>query len=181
MKLADLINNFQNRAGATGGSVGAAVAMLLKDDDGDLQVLLVKRTIRPTDPWSGHMAFPGGRRNAADADLRETAVRETKEETGIDLDDCLYLGTLNPMKSNVVPVMCVLPFVFACEGTTEVTLNEELCAHYWVSLDELRKSKGKAKMGRGHVSSYLVAGEVVWGLTYRMFEQFFSMISGTTR
>lgn len=153
--------------------------MLLKDADGDLKVLLVKRAIRPTDHWSGHMAFPGGRRNALDSDLRETALRETMEETSIDLDDCLYLGTLNPLKSEVVPDMCVIPFVFACEGTPEVSLNEELYAYYWVSLDELRKSKGYNKLGRDYVPSYLVSGEVIWGLTYRMLEQFFSLVSGT--
>lgn len=155
------------------------MAMLLKVDDGDLQVLIVKRATRPTDPWSGHMAFPGGRRSRVDADLRETAVRETMEETSINLNDCIFLGTLNHLNSKVVPDMCVLPFVFVCEGPRKVTLNEELCAYYWVSLDELRKTKGEAKIGLVDVPSYLVAGEVLWGLTYRMLEQFFSLTSET--
>jgi len=175
--LTDLIRYFREKPRIVDSTAGAAVAVLLKDDDGDLQVLLVKRATRLTDPWSGHMAFPGGRRSKRDADLRETVMRETVEETRIDLNECQFLGTLNSLNSNVVQEMCVLPFVFSCDKPPKITLNEELCAYYWVSLDELRKSKGWSMMDWGEVPSYLVAGEVVWGLTYRMLEQFFSLIS----
>src|SRR5689334_10241192 len=63
----------------------AAVAMVLAPEEDDLRVLMIKRAEHPHDPWSGHMALPGGRHDLGDGDLAETAIRETAEEVGIDL------------------------------------------------------------------------------------------------
>src|SRR6185295_3323821 len=63
----------------------AAVAAILRESATDLEALLIRRAEREDDPWSGHMAFPGGRRGAADRDIEETARRETLEEIGLDL------------------------------------------------------------------------------------------------
>ena len=66
--------------------VEAAVALiLLPTSDGDLEALFIKRAEVEGDPWSGQMAFPGGRRDPVDDDLLATAARATLEETGIDL------------------------------------------------------------------------------------------------
>lgn len=48
-------------------------------------VLLMRRSERETDSWSGHWAFPGGRRDADDPDLLRTALRELEEECGVRL------------------------------------------------------------------------------------------------
>src|SRR5262245_34151321 len=63
----------------------AAVAAILLPRDDTFEILLIRRAERPTDLWSGHMAFPGGRRSPEDRDLLATAVRETEEEVGLDL------------------------------------------------------------------------------------------------
>ena len=154
----------------------AAVAMLLKREKEDLEVLLVKRAVSPSDPWSGDMAFPGGRRHPEDLDLMETVTREMKEETGIDLLGCCFLGTLDVTASSVAPKLGVLPFVFLCAENLEISLSPELCSYLWAPLKQLELSRGRYRVHKGEVSSYLVEGEVVWGLTYRMLENLLRLI-----
>lgn len=64
--------------------------------NGDPEILFIKRAGRVGDRWSGHVAFPGGRRDPPDVDDRATAIRETREEVGLDLAHrhCLYVGNL---------------------------------------------------------------------------------------
>jgi len=157
-------------------AAGAAVAILLRRKGRDLQVLLVKRAANPSDPWSGHMAFPGGRRRPEDGDIRETVTRETLEETGIDLRGCRVLGAMNATTSTIAPELEVLPFVAVCDETPRITLNEELCSYFWVSLESLRRSKGTAQVHGERVPAFLVEGEVVWGLTYRMLENLLRLL-----
>ena len=160
---------------------GAAVAVLLKREKEDLEVLLVKRAVSPSDPWSGDMAFPGGRRHPEDLDLMETVTRETKEETGIDLLGCRFLGTLDVTASSAAPELGILPFVFLCEEDLEIKLSSELCSYFWVPMNQLELSRGRSRVHEGEVSSYLVEGEVVWGLTYRMLENLLRLIGRAAR
>lgn len=64
--------------------------------ESDPEVLFIKRAGRKGDRWSGHVALPGGKRDPPDADDLVTAIRETKEEVGLDLtsEDCLHVGNL---------------------------------------------------------------------------------------
>ena len=68
-----------------GDRLQAAVSVVIRGR-GELDFLLIKRARSERDPWSGHMALPGGRRDDSDGDLLHTARRETLEETGVDLD-----------------------------------------------------------------------------------------------
>lgn len=71
----------------------AAVALILKLRNHDIKILLVKRVENPADPWSGQVALPGGKRDAKDQNLKKTVVRETLEETNINLlHRCQFLG-----------------------------------------------------------------------------------------
>lgn len=158
------------------GEAAASVAILLKADVGGLQVLLVRRAIIPSDPWSGDMAFPGGRRHLEDGSLWETAFRETLEETGIDLRGHLFLGAMDITSSTVEPEMRILPFVFLVRGRVEILLSRELSSYLWTPLDELRRSKGVARVHAGDVPAYILGGEVVWGLTYRMLEDLLRLL-----
>src|SRR5262245_36247166 len=106
--------------GSTENLVGdrrAAVAVLLRlDDTAPPQVLLMQRTVRDDDPWSGHVSFPGGRFHPDDGELVETAIRETREELAIDLKrDARLLGAMPAIQAmgrgKIVP-MTVWPFVF---------------------------------------------------------------------
>lgn len=64
--------------------------------NGDPEVLFIKRATREGDRWSGHVALPGGGRDPSDVDDRAVAIRETMEEVGLDLKrrDCFFVGNL---------------------------------------------------------------------------------------
>ena len=152
----------------------AAVALLLKLVDQGLKVFFVKRVENPADPWSGQMALPGGKRDPKDQNLKQTVVRETLEETRINLlDRCRFLGVMEPVRSTVRPEMKILPFVILLEHEPSIKLNEELEWFVWISPEELVQHKGTAKLGFGEFPAYIVGNSVIWGLTYRILEKFF--------
>ena len=65
----------------------ASIALVLRRQRGVEQMLFIKRTVNPKDPWSGNVALPGGRREASDDDDEACAARECLEEVGVDLSD----------------------------------------------------------------------------------------------
>ena len=120
----------------------AAVVVLLREADLDFQVLLVKRAEKAGDPWSGQTAFPGGKRSPEDQNLKETVVRETSEETSIDLlVGCRFLGAMELVRTTQKPGMKILPFVVLLEKEQTIKLNEELTEYFWAPLKELAKNK----------------------------------------
>jgi len=164
-----------------GDRLQAAVALVLRATPG-LELLLIKRATSERDPWSGHMALPGGRRDAADADLIDTARRETREETGVDLGrNASALGRLDDVAPSRVrlPRLTIAPFVFGVSAETRAYVaSEEVERVHWVSVEELRAPGTRSTVeiplpgGLRGFPCYHVAGEVVWGLTYRIVEQF---------
>ncbi len=156
----------------------AAVALLFKRVNRDIEVLLVKRTESPSDPWSGNVALPGGKRISEDGDLKETIVRETLEETNINLLDCCrFLGVFETLTSDLRPDMKILPFVVLVEHEPMVKLNSELESFSWVSLKKLVGSRKKVRVSFGEVPAYAVDHIIVWGLTYRILEMFAKILS----
>jgi 8-oxo-dGTP pyrophosphatase MutT (NUDIX family) len=147
-----------------------------------LSVLLVRRSEREGDPWSGHMALPGGHAQPEDADLLHTARRETLEEVGIDLGDAELLGQLDdvsPMRSSD---MAVRPFVFWAEAPQRITLSAEVAEVLWVPLDALasdalRTTRDVAVRGSTlRVPAYVIEERVVWGMTYHLLERFLAAV-----
>lgn len=157
----------------------AAVALLLKPSNQDFRVLLVKRVENPIDPWSGQMAFPGGKRDTRDQNLKQTVVRETLEETHINLLDlCRFLGAMTALRSTRRPEMKVLPFVFLLEHEPSIELDErELEGFVWISMKELVNHRGTARFSFGEVPAYIVGSSTIWGLTYRILEKFFHTLT----
>lgn len=156
----------------------AAVALLLKTMNDDFDILVVKRVNSPRDPWSGQMALPGGKREPKDASLRYTVIRETLEETGINLEDrCRFLGTIRTQCSNHKSEMTILPFVILLEHDPPIRLNEnELEKFAWIPLKELAKHRGTARFSFGESPAYVIDDYVIWGLTYRIIEELLHII-----
>lgn len=164
--------------------VEAAVALLLRPGT-DLDILLIRRAQHHGDPWSGHVALPGGRRHAGDADLSVTARRETLEEVGLDLDrHGRLLGGLKPVApaSRRLPSLSVTPFVFGVAPGRELVLDErEVDAAVWVPLSELRDERAAGEIlieiegGSQRFPSLTWHDYVVWGLTLRILHDFFEV------
>ena len=160
----------------------AAVALVLRDGPGGVELLFIRRADHPDDPWSGQMAFPGGRAEPADPDARATAVRETEEEIGVDLSrEADYLGDLDEVRAmaRLRPVdLAISPFVFRLRGESALIPNHEVRSVHWIPLDELVREERRGLMDYEYGGSTLqfpclyVDDLVIWGLTYRMFVGF---------
>ncbi|MCW4017481.1 MAG: CoA pyrophosphatase [Candidatus Bathyarchaeota archaeon] len=152
----------------------AAVALILKPAEGDFEFLLVKRALRASDVWSGQMAFPGGKREPEDATLKDTVIRETMEETCIDVSGSCFLGVLEAVKPIIRNGFRVLPFVVMLETDPEVRLNHnELHSHMWVSYEKVRQSSTRTTMPRfGETPAFIFQDAVVWGMTHKILYEF---------
>lgn len=161
----------------------ASVSVILRDRDAPT-TLLIKRADRAGDPWSGQVAFPGGKAQQGDATLRETAIRETREEVGIDLrKGADFLGYFTPFRTHT-GTMDVIPSVFLLSDAVEVRTNEEVSSYRWVELARLGapESRSSHKVDIGgqviEMPALLVDDYVVWGLTRRILSSLVSEDQG---
>ncbi|MEM4280790.1 MAG: CoA pyrophosphatase [Candidatus Caldarchaeum sp.] len=147
----------------------AAVAVILRENTPWPELLLVKRGSLSTDPWSGQIAFPGGRYKAVDKDLTNTMFRELWEEAGIPKTSVELLGTLPYISPANYPKMKVKPYVGRLMEKVEARPSPEIERTYWVSLDQLKPRVEKVyARSVGNVKKYfcyVFDGEVVWGMT----------------
>jgi 8-oxo-dGTP diphosphatase len=157
-------------------SAQAAVAILVRPTPDDLEFFLVKRAEVPSDPWSGDMAFPGGKKTPGDRSLLDTTVREVREETGIDLNRSHAAGFMEPLLSSVRRTLHVQPVIYRLDEVPEVHLNYELTKYMWVPLTALRGSRSQAVVKGRDEPVFRVGCDVVWGLTYRMLEKIFELL-----
>lgn len=156
----------------------AAVVVLLRAVNQGFQVLFVKRSEKDGDPWSGQTAFPGGKRDPEDRNLKETVVREALEETSINLLECCrFLGAMEPVRSTQKPEMQILPFVVLLEKEQAIKLNEELTEYFWTPLKELAKLRGTARFSFGEYPAYIIERHIIWGLTYKILHNLLSLFS----
>jgi 8-oxo-dGTP pyrophosphatase MutT (NUDIX family) len=149
------------------------------------EILLIKRAERAGDPWSGQIAFPGGRRDPRDRDLVGTAMRETREETGVELAAAERLGVLDDLapRYTTLPPVVVRPFVFALPRRPVLTTNAEVQRAFWVSLARLSHPDSRSEMtlplpdGERTLPAYRLGDDVIWGMTERILTPFVHMIS----
>lgn len=171
----------------------AGVTIVLRDDaagssHGGPEMLLIERATREGDPWSGHMAFPGGRAEPGDPSLQKTAEREALEEVGIGLANAQYIGRLDDLGGRAAATnkMLVSAYVYhlANPGRLELDRNEVADA-FWVPLAHLVHPDNHVRYPMQYGEHELVfpgihVGDrddlVVWGLTYRFLEGFFEII-----
>lgn len=150
------------------------MAVILSPDPDS--ILLIRRAERAGDPWSGHMALPGGRQDPVDPDLMTTAIRETSEEVGLVLRPNQLVGSLDDVvpRTPVLPPIAVRPYVFLLDRRPELVLNPEVAAADWVPLDLLLHPETYHTVRleiRGEdreFPAYRVEEAVVWGMTERI-------------
>lgn len=166
----------------------AAVAVLLRTParGDEAEVFFIERAVRAGDPWSGHMAFPGGRRDAGDADLLATAVRETHEEVGIDLTrDATLLARLSDLPAVLKAAgigIVVSPYVFALERDVVHAPNHEVASALWTPFGPLARGELRGVyeynvQGRSmEFPCHRLGEKVVWGLTWQMLDGLFARL-----
>lgn len=167
------------------GHTHAAVALLVRNDRPQPEVLFILRAEYDGDPWSGNIAFPGGHIEDDDPTPQHTAARETQEELGIDLTHgAEFLGRLDDVAGAHLPVI-VSCFVWLVPPHTEIRHNGEVVKAFWVPLPDLadpaRQREHRVEfrgetlirpaidlLGPGHT--------VLWGITYRLTSHFMGLI-----
>lgn len=164
----------------------SAVSLMLAETAAGLEVLMIRRAIREGDPWSGHMAFPGGRTEPGDEDVLHTARRETVEEVGFDpVMGGDLMGKLSevPTRPDVGRrAMIISPFVFELKSRPAFTLNEEVDETHWIPLAYLAESSNRQRM---HIQRDGVALELpcyhysgcrIWGLSLLMLDELLEVL-----
>ena len=165
----------------------AAVAISVRSGVSGPEILMIQRAVRQGDPWSGHMGFPGGRKDESDASDMACAKRETREEIGFDLD--IY-GELVCQLSDVNtgwradrPEMLVAPFVFKVGSTPVFELNHEVDDTLWVPLSFLLNDANRSRHQwdwRGEVlesDAFTFDDRLIWGLSLMMIDELLHIIA----
>lgn len=163
----------------------AAVALCVVPDPE--AILIIQRAAHPDDPWSGHMGLPGGRREPADTDLVDTAVRETDEELGVALTRSMLVSPLDDVypRTRVQSPFLVRPFLFSVPNRQALTLSEEVAAAEWLPLarllDPATYQTVTLTVGgvEREVPGYVLDSErVIWGMTERVLTPVVEVLRG---
>ena len=146
------------------------------------ELCMIRRTKKQGDPWSGHMAFPGGREEQQDETIRDTAERETWEEVQIDLRKASYFGRLQDL---VHPKLRVSAFVYYfSEEVQGVPCPSEVEKIYWLPFEqfnqnELETTRETVFDGRSHTFPVLIIGEAdIWGLSLQFIRDLQQRLEG---
>lgn len=160
----------------------AAVAAVLRARQ-ELELLFIRRAEHPQDPWSGHMAFPGGRVDAVDPTPLAAAVREAREEVALDLGNHgRLLGELSVLpaaaRGRIVP-LAIHPFVFAAleDHPPLIPDEREVQEAVWVPLGFFLERNNRETFDleygqeRRTLPCYHFEGRRIWGLTLKMVDE----------
>jgi 8-oxo-dGTP pyrophosphatase MutT (NUDIX family) len=165
----------------------AAVAVVLRDGDTGAELIAIHRSHRRGDPWSGHMALPGGRQHGDDRDLPMTATRETLEEVGVDLgrhgEMMARLDDLRAVGRGQLLDLVITPFVYAVRTPVVLVPNHhEVQSAFWIPLASLRRREAHGTHRQQHdgreaeFPAFLYQGHTIWGLTHRILTGFLGLL-----
>jgi len=166
------------------GVAQAAVAIIVHEPpSGRPELLFIERAVREGDPWSGQMAFPGGRWSASDRHLAETAARETREEVGIALADPLgRLDDFEGARAAAPRSIVVSPYVFEVPARPPLELSHEVASTVWVPLDWILSPDSavlypvRRETYGGTFPAVRFDRYTIWGMTYRILSSFVGVL-----
>jgi 8-oxo-dGTP pyrophosphatase MutT (NUDIX family) len=146
----------------------------------DPHVLFIKRQ-DDLGEHAGQMSFPGGGREDVDPDLEGTALREAREEVGVDPDATDVIGRLDDIRT--VTRYAVRPYVARVpDADYEPRDTREVAEVAALSVDDLTDRANYDSERRDHphygdirLHYFRVDGYVVWGATARMLVQFLEL------
>jgi len=160
-------------------SAGAAVSIVLRDGETDVEVLLIERASDPDDPASGQVALPGGHVSEEDGNLAQTALREMEEEVGLAEGDLVgefhYVATLHARRFGLD--VGVFAGRLRPDGRIPAPRSPAEVAHvFWLpraSLGITQRVERDTTVGIVPVNATVHGGHVLWGFTRRVLRQFF--------
>ena len=168
------------------GDCHAAVALILDStvSRDDPEIVFIERAQVLSDPWSGHIAFPGGRCEPGDQLPLDTAIRETEEEIGIDLSTGRFLGRLDDLTGRRSHHLVVSCFVFIMSSVGPFRQNHEVANVFTLPMSRLLETRRQTEVQydawQGQVFPAIRLSNheepIVWGLTYRFLENFFALL-----
>jgi 8-oxo-dGTP pyrophosphatase MutT (NUDIX family) len=174
-------------AGRDGEYFEAAVALILRATrDDDVELLFIKRAARDADPWSGQIALPGGRHEEADESLEDTAVRETREEVGLELRlHGTVIGALDELRPRiqVLPPVIVRPYVATITADAKIGSSAEVAQFFWAPLEAIldpaaaRETEIVVRGERTMRPAIHYGGHVIWGMTEHILRRFEEIIA----
>lgn len=185
-----MLRDYRPRERAQASLMKAAVAMILRDGENGTEVLLMQRAFHPKDPWSGQMAFPGGKIDPEDASSKAAAIREAFEEVGAELDDEDYIGRLDDLyglKVNTVFSVHIACYVFKPQRELSLVANEEVADMVWLPLRHLHSRSNAHDFVHPSEPSLTMPAvminepkaQILWGLSLRMLGNFYDVLGQT--
>ncbi len=149
------------------------------EEDGPRVVLTRRRS--DLRRHAGEIAFPGGRRDAGDADLAATALREAEEEIGLPRAQVRLIGEL-PATSTLATRYVIHPFVGEVPAGVAWQLSAmEVEAVLELTLTEVRAGAQKVPIERRGITfetdAFVVGEHVIWGATARILAHLFERLT----
>ena len=159
----------------------AAVLVAIQEREDDDYLVLTKRS-EQLNHHRGQVAFPGGRLDRGDSDALQAALRESREEIGIDPSHVRILGRLDQVTAAYDFV--VTPFVGVIPSAYEFRLNPfETEAVFFVPIAALLEPRSLTIAERlsthgEPIYHFYIDGWDIWGATARIIVQFLELIYG---
>lgn len=181
-----VISNHQPQLRSEQSLMKAAVSIILRDGEQGTEFLLMQRAYHENDPWSGQMAFPGGKIEAGES-AKAAAMRETHEEVGIELTEQDYVGRLDDLyglkvdKQYSVHVAC---FVFKPQVEPTLKANYEVADIVWLPFAHLDNPKNAHDFYHPKDQSVKMPAilinedkhQILWGLSLRMLSFLYELL-----
>ena len=161
------------------------MAAIFRDSPSGVELLFIERATKDSDPWSGQMAFPGGRMEPGDGSARATAERETREEIDLDLDEADRLGSLIELDggratNRFVLVSC---YCYHLPGPRPALRgNAEVADVLWLPLEGLLDQDRYVEYWYPPAGAHFPgiqldqSHQVIWGLTLRFLADLFARL-----